>query len=170
MRFPDSDFRQKSQPDFSRQSLPNLHQICLSVCPPSTFTFQTGCSSAWLERYVRDVEAASSNLVTPIFWAFGAQKIESREESRRTVELLGRERLSNLPTFKSQSSALFSTRSTALLFSSPPIGVQLLCLPISSTLIVLMDWRITMCGSIVQYARPLHWGEVYSPRDTLFGA
>ena len=23
------------------------------------------CSSAWLERYVRDVEVASSNLVTP---------------------------------------------------------------------------------------------------------
>src|SRR5690606_37101527 len=27
----------------------------------------TGCSSAWLERYVRDVEVAGSNPVTPIF-------------------------------------------------------------------------------------------------------
>ena len=25
-----------------------------------------GCGSVWLERYIRDVEAASSNLVTPI--------------------------------------------------------------------------------------------------------
>ena len=27
---------------------------------------KTGCSSAWLERYVRDVEAAGSNPVIPI--------------------------------------------------------------------------------------------------------
>ena len=26
----------------------------------------TGCGSVWLERYLREVEAASSNLVTPI--------------------------------------------------------------------------------------------------------
>ncbi len=26
----------------------------------------SGCGSVWLERYLREVEAASSNLVTPI--------------------------------------------------------------------------------------------------------
>lgn len=27
---------------------------------------ETGCGSVWLERHLREVEAASSNLVTPI--------------------------------------------------------------------------------------------------------
>ena len=31
-----------------------------------TFVSKAGCGSVWLERHLREVEAASSNLVTPI--------------------------------------------------------------------------------------------------------
>ena len=30
-----------------------------------SFVSKTGCGSVWLERHLREVEAASSNLVTP---------------------------------------------------------------------------------------------------------
>ena len=31
------------------------------------YTLLSGCGSVWLERHLREVEAASSNLVTPIY-------------------------------------------------------------------------------------------------------
>ncbi len=31
-----------------------------------SYTYISGCGSVWLERHLREVEAASSNLVTPI--------------------------------------------------------------------------------------------------------
>ena len=69
MRFPTSIFGKNRWPVFCPKLYQFADQFDLSAYFPSTFTFQTGCSSAWLERYVRDVEAASSNLVTPIFLA-----------------------------------------------------------------------------------------------------
>ena len=38
----------------------------LAEAPPSAVVGATGCSSAWLERCVRDAEVAGSNPVTPI--------------------------------------------------------------------------------------------------------
>ena len=38
-----------------------VYNNCCSVIPLS------GCGSVWLERHLREVEAASSNLVTPIY-------------------------------------------------------------------------------------------------------
>ena len=34
----------------------------------SIISFVAGCGSVWLERRLREAEAASSNLVTPIYW------------------------------------------------------------------------------------------------------
>ncbi len=62
------------------RSLPSqgdFHFINLRVCEGfRPKPFRSGCSSAWLERYVRDVEAARSNRVTPIIFhlkPFGQQ-------------------------------------------------------------------------------------------------
>jgi hypothetical protein len=40
----------------------------MPLVPVKDTTLTSGCSSAWLERYVRDVEVAGSNPVTPTFF------------------------------------------------------------------------------------------------------
>ena len=43
----------------------NMYPKDISVICASQFDI-SGCGSVWLERHLREVEAASSNLVTPI--------------------------------------------------------------------------------------------------------
>ena len=51
--------------EVSSSNLPNsLSALCLSYY---RVEIVSRCGSAWLERYVRDVEAAGSNPVTSIF-------------------------------------------------------------------------------------------------------
>ena len=49
---------------------PEKKAVCAAFARELSYFQQSGRSSAWLERYVRDVEVARSNRVAPIFRFF----------------------------------------------------------------------------------------------------